>query len=252
MIKQDQQIRRALALLALVLLAFAGLGFRLVDLQVWRHEELAQLAEQKTQRTRWFQPKRGDILDAKGDPLATTVFVKMVCADPSLIGGQTAVVARNLAPLLGMSEGELFQKLIPRVVKNSAGELVTNRLHYVRLQRNVTYDTWKQITNTMSRLDFGVDEKKLSKSDQAFLKNLRRSAIFAEAEDDQLRVYPNGSLAAHVLGFVGTRENTNHLAELFGYDGIEKSFDDKLRGVPGWRVSGFDGPMSSALPVPRA
>ena len=126
MIKRDQQIRRALALLALVLLAFAGLGFRLVDLQVWRHDELAQLAEQKTQQTSWFQPKRGDILDANGDRLATTVFVKMICADPSLIGGQTTIVARNIAPLLGMSEAELYQKLLPRMMTNSQGEIITN------------------------------------------------------------------------------------------------------------------------------
>ena len=60
------------------------------------------------------------------------------------------------------------------------------------------------------------------------------------AEADELRVYPNGPLAAHVLGFVGKEDNTNHTPELFGCDGIEKCFDAKLRGVPGWRVSGSD------------
>jgi cell division protein FtsI (penicillin-binding protein 3) len=238
MIKREQQFRRALALLALVVIAFAGLGFRLMDLQVWRHYELAKLAEKKTQQTSWRTAKRGDILDANDNLLATSVSVKTICADPSMIGGQQVVVARALAPLLQMSEAELQQRLIPRIVKNSQGETVTNGLHYVRLQKNVPDETWQKIQTAMSQLTFGVDEKKLSKTDRAFLRNLRQYAI--SAEPDQMRIYPNGSLAAHVLGFVGTVENTNHTSDVVGYDGIEKFFDDKLRGASGWRVSGMD------------
>jgi cell division protein FtsI/penicillin-binding protein 2 len=238
MIKREQQFKRLLALLGLVVLAFAGLGFRLMDLQVWRHDELAKLAEKKTQQTSWRLAKRGDIMDANGNLLATSVSVKTICADPSVIGGQQAVVARALAPLLQMSEAELQQRLIPRIQKNSKGETVTNGLHYVRLRKNVTDETWQKIQTAMSQLTFGVDEKKLSKTDRAFLHNLREYAI--SAESDQLRVYPNGPLAAHVLGFVGTVENTNHTADVVGYDGIENFFDDKLRGASGWRVSGMD------------
>ena len=238
MIKREQQFRRALALLALVLLAFAGLGFHLVDLQVWRHEELAKLAEKKTQLTTWWSAKRGDILDVNGNQLATSVSLKTICADPSLIGGQQAVVARALAPLLQMTEADLCQRLMPRIQKNSKGEIITNGWHYVRLQKNVPDETWQKIQTAMSQLAFGVDEKKLPRADRAFLRSLRQYAI--SAEPDQQRIYPNGMLAAHVLGFVGTTENTNHTSEMFGYDGIEKFFDDKLRGASGWRVSGFD------------
>ena len=238
MIKREQQFKRALALLALVVLAFVGLGFRLMDLQVWRHDELAKQTEEKTQQTSWRTAKRGDILDANGNLLATSIPVKMVCADPSMIGGQQAVVAHALAPLLQMSDAELQQRLTPRIQKNSQGETVTNGLHYVRLQKNVSDETWQKIQAAMSQLTFGVDEKKLSKTDRAFLRNLRQYAI--SAEPDQLRVYPNGPLAAHILGFVGAVENTNHAPDLVGYDGIEKFFDDKLRGASGWRVSGMD------------
>jgi cell division protein FtsI/penicillin-binding protein 2 len=238
MIKREQQFKRLLALLGLVALAFVGLGFRLVDLQVWRHNELAKLAEEKMQKKTWQEAKRGDILDANGNLLATSVSVKTICANPSMIGGQQAVVARALAPLLQMNEADLLQRLIPRIRKNYKGETVTNGLYYVRLQKNVTDETWQKIQTTMNQLSFGVDEKKLSKADRAFLRSLRQYAI--SAESDQLRVYPNGALAAHVLGFVGTKENTNHTSEMFGYDGIENFFDDKLSGASGWRVTGFD------------
>ncbi len=238
MIKREQQFRRLLALLALVVLAFAGLGFRLVDLQVWRHDELAKLAERKTQQTTWQEAKRGDILDANGNLLATSISVKTICADPSMIGGQQAVVAHALAPLLQMSESDLLQRMTPRIVKNSKGETVTNGLYYVRLQKNVTDETWQKIQAAMGQLSFGVDEKKLSKADRTFLRGLRQYAI--SAEPDQSRIYPNGALAAHVLGFTGTLENTNHTSEMFGCDGIEKFFNDKLSGASGWRVTGVD------------
>ncbi len=145
MIKRQQQFKRALALLVLVVLAFTGLGFRLVDLQVLRHDELAKLAQENTQREFWQSPRRGDILDAHGNLLATSVAVKTICADPSLIGNQQAVVARALAPLLQMSESDLYQKLFPRVSKNEKGETVTNGLHYVRLQKNISDETWQKI-----------------------------------------------------------------------------------------------------------
>ena len=238
MIKREQQFRRLLALLALVALAFAGLGFRLVDLQVWRHDALSKLAERKTQQTTWQEAKRGDILDVNGNLLATSVPVKTVCANPSLIGGQRAVVAHALAPWLQMSEADLLQRLTPRIGKNSKGETVTNGLNYVRLQKNVTDETWQKIQTAMSQLSFGVDETKLKKSDREFLAGLRKYAV--SAEPDQLRVYQNGSLAAHVLGFTGTLENTNHTSEMFGCDGIEKFFNDKLSGASGWRVTGVD------------
>ncbi len=75
-----------------------------------------------------------------------------------------------------------------------------------------------------------MDENKIVKAERTdfmnFAYNLRQYAI--SAEPDQLRVYPNGSLAAHVLGFVGTLENANGISEMFGCDGIEKFFNDKL------------------------
>ena len=238
MIKREQQFRRLLALLALVVLAFAGLGFRLVELQVWRHDVLAKQAEQRAQHTTWQAARRGDILDANGNLLATSVPVNTICANPSLIGGQQTFVARALAPLLQLSEAELLKRLTPRIGTNSLGETVTNGLNYVRLQKNVTDETWQKIQSAMTNFTFGVDEKKLKKADRDFLNGLRKYAV--SAEPDQLRVYQNGSLAAHVLGFTGTLENTNHTSEMFGSDGIEKFFNDKLSGASGWRVTGVD------------
>jgi len=235
------QLRRALALVLLVCLAFTGLGYRLVDLQVLRHDELSKLAHEDMEREYWEAPRRGDILDAHGNLLATSVPVKTVCADPSLIGNQQAVVAHALAPLLQMNESELYQKLFPRSFRNDKGQMVTNNLHYVRLARNVSDDTWQQVQLAMSQLNFGVDEKALPKDKQVFLRDLRQGAIFAEA--DQMRVYPNGALAAQVLGFSGDEEsevNGRVVSKIVGRDGIEMALNSELSGVAGWRVTETD------------
>ena len=232
------QLKRVLTLLGLLCLAFAGLGYRLVDLQVLRHDELAAKAQQNTQREFWRAPRRGDILDAHGNLLATSIFVKTVCADPVLIGTQQAVVARSLAPLLQMSEGDLYQRLLPRLMKNQKGETVTNR--YVVLQHKVADETWQKIQLTMSRMSFGVDESKLPKNRRAFFRDLRQSAIFTDPVDGQLRLYPNGSLAAHALGFMGTENGSNRVSQTVGRDGMELVLNSALSGVAGWRVTQTD------------
>jgi cell division protein FtsI/penicillin-binding protein 2 len=235
------QYRRLLMLALVLALAFLGLGYRLVDLQVLRHNELSVRAQENTQQEMLLEPRRGDILDSRGNLLATSIFVKTVCADPSLIGNRYPEVARALAPILQKTESQLAQQLMPRVRQNARGETVTNA--YVILKRKVPVETWQKVQSAMTNLAFGLDEKKLPRPEQGFYRNLRQKAVFTEPLDDQLRVYPNQSLAAHVLGYVGSddrEENGQARTLTTGREGIEQSFDSKLRGVQGWRVTERD------------
>jgi cell division protein FtsI/penicillin-binding protein 2 len=235
------QLKRAVLLLIVLSAAFAGLGYRLVDLQVLRHDELARLEQENTQRQFWQIPRRGDILDTHGNILANSVPVSTVCADPSLLGDKQAVVARALAPLLQMPEAELYQKLFYHVSRDDKGQIVTNNLHYVRLQHNVSEQTWQKIQETMNLLNLSVNEAVLPKAQREFYRTLRADAIFAEP--DEMRIYPNGALAAQVLGFCGQQDVTmdNHVfSQMIGRDGIEEAFNSKLSGVAGWRVGDTD------------
>jgi cell division protein FtsI/penicillin-binding protein 2 len=67
-------------------------------------------------------------------------------------------------------------------------------------------------------------------------------AIASKRQDDQVRNYPHAALAAHVLGFVGRNGDTNsaEFGQMIGVDGIERTFDEKLAGTPGWRVTEKD------------
>jgi cell division protein FtsI/penicillin-binding protein 2 len=235
------QLKRVMLLLGLLGAAFAGLGYRLVDLQVLRHDELSVKAEENTQHEYWLAARRGDILDVNGNLLATSVPVKTVCANPSLIVPEQAVVAQALAPLLQMNPAELAWRLTPRLVRNARGQTVTNGLTYVRLEKNVSDDTWRKIQAVMTNLQFAADEKLLPKTNQMFYRNLRLAGVYTEP--DQMRVYPNGPLACQVLGFSGEQErlvNDREISQIFGRDGIELAMNTKLSGVPGWRVTETD------------
>lgn len=235
------QFRRLLVLTFLLGGGFALLAFRLVDLQVVRHEELRAKAQQNTVREIRIQPRRGDILDVRGNLLASSTLVKTVCADPTLIGNRQTEVARAIAPVLELSESEVYQKLLPRTFVNSKGQSVADR--YVVLKNKVAVETWEQVRSAMTNLTFGIDERKLTnKAERVFYSNLRKYAVFADPLDDELRNYPNRSLAAHVLGFVGRNGDTNSVkfGQLTGMDGIERVLDEKLSGARGWRVTETD------------
>ena len=236
-----QKIRRALLLLAFLSLAFGGLCYRLVDLQVLRHDELSAKAEQNTQREFWQAPRRGDILDVNGNILATSVPVKTICADPSLMGNFQPLVAHAIATLLKLEETDLVKRLTPYLTRNAKGEIVTNNLHYVRLAKNISEENWQQVAAAMTNLTFGVDEKKLPRAQKEFVRNLRNYAVFSEP--DQMRVYPNGSLASQVIGFPAAEEEKisgRLVTQIAGRDGVELSLQKQLSGVAGWKVTETD------------
>jgi cell division protein FtsI (penicillin-binding protein 3) len=237
---KHMQFRKLLALGLVLIAAFSGLGYRLVDLQVMRHGELSERAESNTRREFVFEPRRGDILDVKGNVLATSMFAKTLCADPSLMNEKQAdVVAHALAPLLQVDDRTLFKRLATRTRINEKGE--TNLVQYVRIKQRVPVETWEKIQAAMTNLNFNVDEKKLTKTEQAAYRALRQKAVFAE--NYPIRVYPNQSLAAHILGYAQTEDaeiNSNVVSEIVGTDGIEKTMDEKLAGVAGWRLTEAD------------
>ena len=234
------QYRRLVLLGALVGGAFALLAGRLVELQLFRHEELQARAQENAVRQIRLAARRGDILDVNRNLLATSVFVKTVCADTTFIGNRQAEVARVIAPFLQLNEREVYQKLQLRTHVNSKGETVPDK--YVVLKTKVPVETWEQIRCAMTNLAFGVDEKKLSAKDRQFFSHLRTKAIFADPVEEQVRNYPNETLAAHVIGFLAMEGQTNspNFGQMVGADGVERYLQDKLAGTAGLRITETD------------
>lgn len=240
--------RRLTLLGSFTVLCFVALGAWVAHVQIEQHEPLALLAQANNQRKAVRPSRRGSIRDVRGSLLATSVPVKTVCADPSLLWGQQALVARTLAPCLGVDEGRLLQQLQPQLRTNAAGRPFTNA--YVVLTRKLPLPQWQQATQAMSRLSIGVDERKLRPRQQQALRALREKAVFGQ--DDQWRQYPGHSLAAHLLGFVSSddlEDERGRVTETHGVTGVELAWDKVLNGVHGWCDGGEEVAAQPGLEV---
>ena len=87
--------------------------------------------------------------------------------------------------------------------------MVTNNRYYVRLQKNVTEETWQKIQLAMSQLSFGVDEEKLP-GDRArlFPQPARNTRFSPSPVDDQIAGVSERLAGGAGAGFVGTDELT--------------------------------------------
>ena len=225
---------RWLVLLGLgVVGAYCVLGGWMYHWQVREHDRFKSISAGNIASKSYHVGRRGRILDSRGAPLADSKPVKTVCADPSLIFTGHDLVAQALAPFLEMSEAEIREKIAPTVRTNRDGQLGTNA--FVVLKHKVSLETWEKITNTMSRLDLGLAPARRNTSRWHSINSLQNRSIFAR--DGYRRQYPNGKLAAHVLGFAVQGEVSNQFGQAYpdcGAAGIEARFDQVLSGVDGW------------------
>jgi cell division protein FtsI (penicillin-binding protein 3) len=166
-----------------------GISARLVYLQVFRHEDLARRAERQQMRTIEAPAKRADIVDRNGRLLAYSVEADTIYAVPTDIS-DPGTAARRLCDALGDCDDKARTALADRIRKGKA---------FVYVRRQVTPEQARRV----SELDLeGV----------GFLKENRR-------------FYPNKTLAAQVLGYVGV--------DNVGLAGIESAYDSTIKGRPG-------------------
>lgn len=198
---------RTLAACAALCLCFTGISYRLVQLQVTEHDVYrAQAAVNHDTRTT-IHARRGQILDANGLALAQNEPVRTVIADASLIKNPDEL-AEMLAGPLGLTVAVTKEKLARQVFSEREKKMVPCR--YIVLK------------------------KQFPEVEALELEELLRAAKIRgiHFEQDFTRVYPNGGMLCHVLGFTNS--------EGVGMDGIERSLDDQLRGRDGFRYSEKD------------
>ncbi|MBW3543126.1 MAG: penicillin-binding protein 2 [Planctomycetes bacterium] len=177
-----------------LVLAVAGLVLvaRLVQLQAIERERFARQANRQRSDIETLPARPGDIVDRRGRLLATTITRQSLYVDPSRIDDPAAFAAK-LAGALDLDATELAERL-------SAAR--SRRFLWVR--RRLDDDT----TDAVRALELPSDTWGF--------------------REEYLRRYPQGVLAAHVLGLRGIDNR--------GRGGIEQRFDDLLRGRDGRRV----------------
>ena len=188
--KWNSRTRCASVCLVFILM-FSVFSFRLIYLQMVKHDQYAGLAAEKHVIKQPIFAERGTILDANSEVLAHNVPVDTVVADATRLTDVDSTVDL-ISKELQLPRGEVSEKLH------------TDR-RYIVLKREVA----------KSNAD--------SLRQQLHAKNLR--GIYFE--QDATRIYPNGTMLCHVIGFTDFEHK--------GIQGVEGSLDEYLHGQDGYR-----------------
>ncbi|WP_308405001.1 penicillin-binding protein 2 [Streptomyces sp. B93] len=193
--------------LTVVLLVFT---VRLLQVQAVDASAYAAKAERNRYVVHTLAAERGQITDRNGIALATSDDAEDITADPTMftreqleIGDGPERAAELLAPILGQDQAVLAEKLR------------TKNTRYVLLARRQTPAVWKQIKDLKTAL------AKKAEHDDSTVNVL--AGVFSDPSSK--RVYPNGELAAGILGWVN--------AEGRGGGGVEQQLNKVLAGKPG-------------------
>jgi penicillin-binding protein 2 len=203
---------RMKVLAALVVFMFAALGTRLWFLQVLATDEFVALADQNQVRLVPIDPLRGEILDRTGRVLVGNRPSTVVFIDRLGMKGQEEQVLYRLSNLLRIPVSDLLERL-----------------------ESVKYLPYQPVP---------VAED-VSKEDVFYIKeHQKRLFPGVSYEVDSVRYYAEGSLAAHVLGYVGEVSDQQlgddafsdyRRGQIVGKGGVENTYEQDLFGTSGIR-----------------
>ena len=207
--------RRVLVIGVVVLTAFGLLTARLVYLQVLRHEDLAEQAENNRTAVLPVVPNRGLILDRNGIMLASNYSAYTLEITPSKVGDVEQTINR-LAGVLDIT---------PR-----------DRRRFKRLREDAR------------NFDSVAIRTRLSDAEVARFAAQRYRFPGVEIKARLFRNYPNGEVGSHALGYIGRINQSEKLAmeewdeddqknykgtDYIGKLGVEQSYEKTLHGLTG-------------------
>lgn len=224
---------------------FSILAVRLAMLQLVQASDYRMLSEKNRVRIIPVRAPRGEIIDRQGIVLAKNkqVFSVSISQMPGQ-QDQTAVI-NTLAGILG----PYYPEITPEYIQSLMEQSRSRRYEPVVVKRNIDMNIVTQ------------------------LEELREELPGVSIDVEPIRVYPGleeggGALAGHILGFVREisakeLEERNQqaseeggfyqLGDLIGKDGLEKQYEDQLRGRDGARqveVDAYNRPVRELKTVP--
>lgn len=187
--------RRTCALFYLFLLLTFPLGLKLFNVQILHAHQLRILATEEHQGKIPISSYRGSILDRTGQPLAFSIPGFSIAANPEKVKKPEEAV-KILSPLLNCKREDLLESL-------------TSSSSFVWLARKVEEEAARKV------------------------KSLDLQGIQVIRETTGKRIYPNGVLAGHLLGYTGVDDQ--------GLDGLELAYDSFLKGRTSYFTIRVDG-----------
>lgn len=215
---------------------FLTLGGRLIELQLWRAPYYLEVADSQRKRASELQPHRGTIYVSEGKdkelfPIAVNKRGWIAYAVPRDMPNPQQV-AQALAPALVAFRERQQQR-------TAAIQAQTGQLAVVTPAPASTVAPEDQVAIVRQQLEQKFDQKTdpyepflrlyevLDDEFKRFLETQKFTGIVLE--EKEVRYYPEDSLAAHVLGYVGWKDQGP-----VGQYGIEGYLEKKLAGNLGF------------------
>jgi penicillin-binding protein 2 len=223
----DRAGHKAIALLFVVVMAMAVLIIRLCWLQLVQFRYYRACAQENSTRVTFLRAPRGLIYDRHGNLLAANKQSLSLIAIPLQLENLQDL-AQRLSSLLNLPFDDVYDQLEKAKESSSPVPVV------------IEHD-----------LDLAVVGRFYEQ--QLFLPGI-------DILPDISRTYPQGELFAHALGYTGQitesqlkRRPDRKMGDIVGQDGIERTYDDQLRGVDGEqrvRVNASGNSFSAATAHP--
>lgn len=209
--KQREFTRRAVMIGALQAAGFTILAGRLAYLQIFKDEKYTSLSENNRIKLQLIAPERGDILDWRGEPLATIEKNYQLFIDMSgLKREQLNTIMTRLNTITPLADKVLERIAKLRLRGSMRPELLAENL------------SWEQVAKIE-------------------LHALELTGVYINL--GQVRHYTLADEAAHLTGYVGAVNEDELSADdqplmrlpefKIGKNGVEALFESRLRGTPG-------------------
>jgi len=239
---------RVAVLGAIALALFAIVFFRLWYLQVLSGEQYLAQANSNRVRSLPIPAPRGKIVDRSGKVIVQNEFAAVIQIDPSTLPQDERDLAAEWGRRMGERaarpkgrRGEEFR--IPPIPTDEL------KLRYARLAGvlNTTATAiHRQVVRSLVLVPYSSVRVKtdVPRSVLAYIRERPERFPGVDVDQTYLRDYPQGTLAAQVLGYVGeispgelkqSRYRGVKPATIVGKVGLERSYDKYLRGKPGVR-----------------
>jgi len=198
---------RAALVSSAVAFAFCVLIGRLFYLHVWEQEALLEHVESNRKMVQIVEARRGNVVDNRGNLLATTHTTIDLGVDPQSVRETDREKFTELANLIDQPLEKVIHAIETKTRKGSDHAQAVSLIKWAYLAKGLDEDTYDKVRELGIKGVYG--NRKYS------------------------RTYPSGKLAAHVLGYVNHEETP--------VTGVERFFDYYLRGQDGWRETERDG-----------
>ena len=268
MISSMTPLQKTNRLLQIIAVAFLLIGFRIWHLAVIQREDKLIEAQKPQRRTQVQRADRGSIIDRFGVPLA----VNRICYNASICYNELAQVPSSVLREDPESEGQK-KRVYPR--KEYIQRLCDLLAQELPIDAKRLEDLIYAKASLFPHIPF-VIASSLTERQYYRLKALERQWLGLHAEIGRERFYPQNSSAGHVLGYLGAisqreyldvageleslrqmlgsggeeeslalryqelKEKAYTINDLIGKAGIEKYYEQQLRGFYGKKTFEID------------